>query len=245
MHLQSACIARIGIVTLIIALTPITAIRARADLTGQQILQKCQQAYKSLKSYRGKTTVASGDSPDITSASVEYVHPGKIRVDGTLTESGTFAFVSDGLHTWEKSSLSDGKWQKAESTEMAIAGFTGVSGRAATTIPAILTGGNWGNPFTVNVTSVSDETIGGIAAYKLTCTNTLGNVTFSIDKKTFLLMKIHSIFSVPEMDLSQPPGTQPVPKPNGKTIRLESIETFTNVRINETIAAATFLLPTR
>jgi len=73
-------------------------------LTAARIAARCREAYAALESYQGTSTVAtrgaSGTDPIThewhTSATILFVRPGKIRVDGTDMSGLSFAYVSDG-----------------------------------------------------------------------------------------------------------------------------------------------------
>ena len=60
------------------------AIPARADLTGQQIINRCRQAYAALKSYQGTTILSS--SRGAATQHVDFERPGKTRVEDTREE---------------------------------------------------------------------------------------------------------------------------------------------------------------
>src|SRR6185369_15695408 len=111
----------------------VTIEKSHADLTGDQVVERCKHAYNTLRSYSGsckvltKSSIGGMNSTYITSATVQFERPGKIRVDGTLMTNGRVAFVSDGTSTWQTDIVDPNKWIRAQSTEMAIAAFSGVS----------------------------------------------------------------------------------------------------------------------
>src|SRR5258708_25554694 len=113
---------RFGLGVALAAAAGVVCARASVELTGDQVLDRCQKAYAALKSYRGTSTVVTkGDINGMkitfnTSAKIKFVRPAKIRVDGTLMSMGTFEFVSDGKQTWQTSMLTGSKWEKAQST---------------------------------------------------------------------------------------------------------------------------------
>ena len=240
----------LAIVAVYVALASVSVASARADLTAPNIIEHCRQAYKALKSYHGTTRVltkhSSGgvDGSYSTMATVQFVRPGKIRVDGTLMSSGRFAFVSDGSHTWETSIGNVEKWESAESTEMAIAAFTGVSQSAATTIPAILVQATWGNPFlAIGAPKVTNETINGRPAHRIDGKSPTGQVTMWIDQKTFLLVKIHQRHDFSHMKTPPFPNAQNRRSEGTELGVMDVTETYTDVRLNESIADSVFTRP--
>lgn len=234
-----------GAVTLILSLAVTLGIvlPAKAELTGAQILTRCRQAYDSLKSYSGTTQVVTKSSMGgmnttyNTKATVQFVRPGKIRVEGTLMTEGRFAFVSDGKTTWQTSILSSEKWDVAPSTEMAIGAFTGVSMNAATIIPAILIHANWGNYLAgLQPSQVTHEKVNGQDAFKVKTKGMLGDVTLWIDAKTFLLVKLRQIIGMNMGGTTTPKGQ------SGKG-GMDSVQTFTQIRVNPAIPASVFARP--
>jgi len=234
-----------GAVVLILSLagTLGIALPAKAELTGTQVLTRCRQAYDSLKSYSGTTQVVTKSSMGgmnttyNTKATVQFVRPGKIRVEGTLMTEGRFAFVSDGKKTWQTSILSQGKWDVAPSTEMAIASFTGVSMMAATVIPSTLVHANWGNLLEgLQPSQVTHEKVNGQDAFKVKTKGMLGEVTLWVDAKTFLLVKLHHLMSMNMGGATTPKGQ------SGKGV-MDSTQTFTQIRVNPAIPASVFARP--
>ncbi len=234
-----------GAVALILSLAGTLGIAppANAELTGAQVLTKCKQAYDSLKSYSGTTQVVTKSSVGgmnttyHTKATVQFVRPGKIRVEGTLMTEGRFAFVSDGKTTWQTSILSSEKWDVAPSTEMAIGAFTGVSMNADTIIPGLLLHTTWGNSLGgVQASRMTHEKLNEQEAYKVIAKGAIGEMTLWIDAKTFLLLKLHVFMGMNIGNARQP---------NGKANKegLDSTQTFTRIRINPAIPASVFARP--
>ncbi len=169
-------------------------------LTPTQIIAHSRQAYGALQSYQGTTSV-SGQSVTAegktathhTSAKILFARPGKIRAEGKDSGGNPFAYVSDGV-TMAEQIASKGVWKKVENAEMAIAGATGIAQNAATTVPALLLGTNWGDPFVPEYgLEVREDDVDGHPCYVVT--NSLGTATdslmgyFWIDEKTFLLRR--------------------------------------------------------
>jgi outer membrane lipoprotein-sorting protein len=220
---------------------------ASADLTGAQVLQRCERAYKSLKSYSGTTRVLTKAAINGTNATyntmatIQFVRPGKIKVEGTLMTAGRFAFISNGTDTWQTSFMSGGRWERAQSTEMAIAAFTGVSQNAATTIPGILLNTRWGNPFgSLKPTKVKRENVNKRVVYRIDASDATGPTTLWIDGKTFLLVRIQRR---PDLSNLRGHGGGSLPAGMPASGTMDVTETFTDVRINPTIATSVFARP--
>jgi hypothetical protein len=241
---------RFGLGVAVLAGAGVVSARASADLTGAQVLERCQKAYGAIKTYRGTSNVVT--KSDIggakmtfnTSAKVQFVRPGKIRVAGTLMlPGGKFEFVSDGKQTWQTSALTQSKWEKAQSTEMAIAAFTGVSQMAATSIPAALLNVMGGARFgVVNLGKASRTTLDGRQVYRIDAKSAMGGMSLWIDQKSFLLVKkfTHNDLS----NFKMPEGVKPPNMPNMPTSGVTDVtETFSGVRVNGVIPASVFVRP--
>lgn len=237
----------------LVAITGVAALPVRAELTAAQVLERCEKAYGSLKSYKGTSRVETkGDISGMkmtfnTSAKIQFVSPGKIRVEGTMMTPmmpGRFAFVSDGTHTWETEVSDASKWKAAQSPMMAIAGFTGVSQNAATTIPTALLNLMGGVRYgMLTVAKVSRAAVNGRATYRVDANGVMGGIALWIDERTFLLVKksVHndmSKFKMPQ-GVKLPPNMPNVPT-SGVT---DLTETFSDVRVNEAVPASTFARP--
>lgn len=170
---------------------------AGADaLTSGQVIQRCEKAYGALQTYQVTVNVTTTSTimkgnPHVsqTSARIMFARPNKIRAAGVTMFGSQFAYVSNGAATYQKFV---GAWEKAKSPEMAIAGATGLSQDAATTIPALLLHTRWGYPFSKatqfrpGVRQASEQ---GHACYRVTATTPTGSDTCWIDRKTFLLRR--------------------------------------------------------
>ncbi len=231
-------------------------------LTAAQIAERCRQTYANLKTYQGTSTVNAhsiiGGTPyDFqSSASVQFVRPGKISAQGTDTSGHPFGYVSDGVtteqtyptvvnwgHSWQKVSGDE----KTSSTEAAIAGATGIAQWAATTVPALLIGTTWGVVLPLNSGGVLDrevreDAVEGQKCYVLAAHSVETDKTMAtslwIDEKTFLVRRY-----VFEGD-----GTNPAVVIGGRsipatTIKSRSDQRFTNERLNQPIPDSTFALP--
>ena len=133
-----------------------------AERSGGAILDEMLNTYAECKSYSDsgsaitKTVTKgakgkSGDQVDEKPFTTAFVRPGRLRfeykdlsgiVDGKPTR---YILWTDGdeVKVWQRG---QSQVQKKGSLEMAIGGFTGISGRSAATVPSMLMGFNWGEP---------------------------------------------------------------------------------------------------
>lgn len=216
------------------------------NLTGQQVMEKCRQAYDALKTYQGTSLVtlksdASGKPVTMkTSARIQFVRPGKIYVEGKDLAGNPYGYLCDGKNVYQTNPGGKG-WQTVRDAATAIAGATGISGSAGSTIPAALMNINWGNPFRSGYQAeakVATETIAGRPAYRLKLHSPVGESTFWVDRQTFLLVKIYQVQDLGKIFLGQPRSRQ---TPKG---RMESTHLFTDVKTNANIPASVFVKPT-
>lgn len=236
------------VATMATILLVVPALRASADLTAAQVLDRSKNAYASLKSYKGTSKVVTNSTIGgmkqtfNTSAVIEFVRPGRIRVEGTLMMSGNYTIVSDGTHTWQTTIGGTSKWEAAQSTEMAIASFTGVSMQAATTIPAILTNSNWGLTFGSGTPGkMSTEVVNGHPAYRVEIKSPMGDRTVWIDRKSYLLLQKQDRTDLSQMKL---PAGANLPQGAVPTGKMQSTETFIGIHVNVSIPASRFARPT-
>ena len=220
-------------------------------LTAPQIAKSCRDAYAALESYQGTSTVTSrgvtGADPTPheyhSAATIQFVRPGKIHVEGKDMSGHPFAYVSDSALTAEKYSTDNGVWKKTPSTELAIGAATGIAQNAATTVPALLLGTNWGNPFAPEYApEVREDTMDGRACYVVTSslkTSTAALTgTFWIDEKTFLLRRYVSDSSLAATSFVIAGNKQDIP-----ATKSHNDQKFTNVRLNEGISDSVFTVP--
>ncbi len=220
-------------------------------VTSAQIATHNRQAYAGLESYQGTSTVVTqariGTDPTPheyhSSANIQFVRPGKIHVEGKDASGQSFAYISDGTLTAEQNIAGKGAWKKASSTELAIAAVTGIAQNAATTIPALLLGTNWGNPFTPGFDPiVREDSIEWHPCYIVTSSLKTSTAAltgaFWIDEKTFLLRRYVSDSSIAATSFVIAGNKQDIP-----ATQSHEDQTFTNVRLNEAIPDSVFTLP--
>jgi len=227
-------------------------------LTAPQIAARSREAYAALTSYRGDATVTAqgvnGSDPTVheyhTSATIQFVRPGKIRAEGKDSSGGPFTYVSNGVAAalataYQPGANKDG-WNTLPNAEAAVASVTGTALRSATTIPSILLGINWGDPLTKGTQyaqEVREDRVGGRLCYVLTTQAAISELPTTrslwIDEKTFLLCR----------SVSDSSGILQLPAhagqgPSSIAMKSHDDERFTNERLNENIPDSTFTLPT-
>jgi RNA polymerase sigma factor (sigma-70 family) len=218
-------------------------------LSAAQIAAHCRLAYSALKSYQGTTTVtaqALDAAGGITqqyhaSAVIQFVRPGKIRVEGTDMSKHSYAYVSDGIGTVLKANASS--WKQVANADFAIASVTGIAQNAATTIPALLLGSVWGNPIVSGFDpKVREDTIDKQLCYVVTASLVTSKATSAstlwIDEKTFLLRRYvtDNEMSAQTIDIGGKSQSFPASKSH-------NTESFTNERLNQAIPDSAFALP--
>ncbi|HET7874625.1 MAG TPA: hypothetical protein VFN71_03795 [Methylomirabilota bacterium] len=186
-----------------------------AEPAAEEILRKSQEAYVALRSYVGTTTVKSktvisaATMTQTASAKITFVRPGRIRVEGKDVQGQPYTIVSDGAQTWLAWAFqNEGRFQKAESLEMAVSAMTGVAAQAPTAIPAALIPLRWGYPWvpTAPAQLVGREAVAGVSCYKVVVKSSPGSQltgtrTFWVDPTSFLLRQLSEEQN--EQDLAQ------------------------------------------
>ena len=227
---------------------------AAKSLTSVQIASHCREAYAALTSYQGTSTVTtqseSSSFPMVleshTSASIQFVSPGKIRVEGTAEHGGgAFAYISNGNETAE-TYLGPSNWKKIDTTESAVAGVTGIALHAATTIPALLLKIKWGNPLALGKLldpEVREDSVGGHPCYVVTThlkTPARTETAYLwVDEKNFLLRRL--VTESNSLAQTKEAAGTPIDMP---AMQSHADERFTNDHLNEAIPESNFVLPT-
>jgi hypothetical protein len=222
-----------------------------SELSGPELIVKCQKAYASLKSYEGTTEVVTSmtvnGAPFKTQASahVRFLRPAMLRVEADTTGffPRHYGIVSTATETWMTKIEGNG-WERAESAEMAIAGFTGVSGGSVTTIPALLLNTGWGNTLaTLSPHRVTRSTSNGRQVYVVECSNVAGTTTLWIDASTFLLARLDQKMDISRMSQPDMPD-HPELKSEMQGIKdYTTTEIFSNVKVNPRIPKSVFSRP--
>jgi hypothetical protein len=169
---------------------------AAAEMSGPQLLRQSAAAYAALRSYAGTTTVRSAVTvgprrvAQTATAVIRFQRPDKIRIEGKDVTGHPYMIVSDGHTIWSRPiSRTNPGWQKLPILEMAIAGMTGVTVGAPSTVPAALLKLRWGNPFLLVDGSRRgpNERLEGHDCYKVVRADASITRTYWIDIHSFLL----------------------------------------------------------
>ena len=215
-------------------------------MTATQIATRCREAYAALESYRGTTLgttqavtgPSEASSKYHTSATIEFVRPGKIRVEGMDMTGDSFAYVSDGVAVYDKNLVTGDVWQKAQSIDMSIARVTGTGQSSATTIPSLLFSSSPMNPLPqaqakTLAPEVREDNVDGHHCYLITSSLSTSVSTtsrsFWVDEETFLLRR--SLINISSVVL-------------GTAIQSHIDQRFTDEHLNEAIPDSAFAPPT-
>jgi len=214
-------------------------------LTAAQIAARCREAYAALKSYQGTTlgttlavtSLSTVSSKYHTSATIEFVRPGKIRVEGTDMSGRSFAYIGDGVKVFDKNLVTGDVWQKAQNIDTSIASVTGTAQSSATTIPALLLSSSPMNPLSqaqakTLTPEVRQDDVDGQHCYLITASLVTATATtsrsFWVDEKTFLLRR--SLIDISGTAL-------------GNSVQSHIDQRFTDEHLNGAIPDSTFTLP--
>lgn len=163
-----------------VATVAISQTSGDSKLAAQEIAKKSQEAYAALASYSDNGTVVSegGGQTTTTTFNIRMQRPNLYRIDWTQTgglytgigavwSQGNGDFFVMGAAGQEQNS----KPQKMRDMQMALGAATGVSGSAASTIPAAFFKQNWGDVLGVaasgrsEIKKENDAKIGGVDCY--------------------------------------------------------------------------------
>ena len=230
------------------------AIANSDKLTPQEIADKSRDAYAALSSYsdEGKTVSCIGSTTVAPhSFTIKLARPSLYRIEwdqnsGFFDQKGTAWSAGNG--DFLKTS---GSPQKYSSKEMALSSATGISGGAAGGIPGTFFKMNWGNQFGASMKSAqrkADEQIGDTDCYVLTEDKGGGRTrTLWIGKRDLLIRQIENDTSAAAMKTMLDGEAKKNPQlryiralsPAGDSV---SIETHTNISVNQTYSPADFSL---
>lgn len=226
------------------------------ELTAGQIVARCRQAYRALKSYEGAVQVVCRTERNGTtgvwraSAAIAYVRPDRIRVEGINRFGQRYRYVSDGRSVvmdhgpvpGTQPSLRSGRLEYPLSVTAAMAHTGGASLNASTTIPSLLLGTPWGNPLVLAHRPegrVNRERVNNRSAYRVRLATRSGAVTLWVDARTFLLLQIQETHDLGKMTVS---GPARAPQPRGT---VEYTHRFHTLHRNGALPSARFALPNR
>ncbi len=201
------------------AATP-AVVAVGATLTAAQIIEKSRQTYAAFSVYEGSCSVVSDASITVgdgaptqnvssASAKIEFVRDKYLSVEGVDAGGSPFkalwtpgeAYIEQvrrgaTIAAAGKIARSDYKDEATLSaSDSMIAGLTGFTGEAGSTIPAALQNDSWSNPFPLEKSQLEllpSRDLGTVACYVVQATmSKLNRVrTYYIEQKTFLLRRM-------------------------------------------------------
>lgn len=123
------------------------------DVTAIDLIQRCLDNYKALASYsvHGESVYSKdGKQRLIGTAQILFQRPNKLRIVGKGTRGFPYKVLRDGESLRASPFDADDESTVQRRLESAIASYTGISGSAATYVPAALMGLKWGALFSGN-----------------------------------------------------------------------------------------------
>lgn len=177
--------------------------------TGTQLLDRCQRAYRSVKTFEQTTTGQIAGNKG--TAHIWFSRPGKMRVSGDTMFGSKYDLLSVGNQTW----LENGSgWEKVENLEMGVASITGISGNAGTHVPAALAGISWGalSQLRQGSLKVTKAKLGGKDTFLLTATKPF-TMKVWIDAKTSFYVRMETKVAANNIvvDFATPKVNAPIP----------------------------------
>ena len=223
-----------------------------ATLDAAQILRKSLQTYGKLQTYQGTCAVTSEAVIDVegrgrqhiaqnAQATIKFERGKRLSIEGTLMGGDPFRALSTPKETWDEFQRRDdapGKMTRETvkgdnvltATETLLAGLSGVTGGAASTIPDLFAPDPVSNPYAIlgTVKRLPDQTIGASDCYVLEQNvpelNTV--TTYWIEKNSFLLRRKQE--EQGEMDFGDLPAVPGVKVEKMKGIYSMSFFVFVN-----------------
>jgi hypothetical protein len=157
---------------------------ASSNLTGPEVLNRCQRAYARLRTL--DETVTATQSNARGSAHIRFKRPGMLVVTGMTLLGSPYELLCTGGST---SIFNSGRWTPAGSPEMGLAMAASLSGGAAMMVPAALLHTAWG---ALNASGgsvrLAKESLGRRKTYRIETSSPLSG-TLWIDAKTYLIVK--------------------------------------------------------
>ena len=229
------------------ALSVSAAAPGRADPTGPQVMERCRKAYAGLKSYQSAisvkmTVVGSNSTPDpiISNGSIQFVRPGRFRIETTTVDGSRAAYRSNGKSAWLLDETGKA-WQPVDRKQA-----WRISG--ATPIVMLLNGAKPG-AFSGKIrlaNKTRTEKIDGHPAYRVEAASRYSSVVYWVDRKTFLLRKTYShmrLQHLPGGGVRFPPDEHAKDEPASQREYIDTEKVFAAVKINPPLPAALFTKP--
>lgn len=130
-----------------------TDLMPATDITAIDLIQRCLENYKALASYsvHGESVYSKdGKQWMVGTAQILFQRPDKLRIVGKGTRGFPFKVLMDGESLRASPFDADDESTVQRRRESAIASYTGISGSAATYVPAALMDLKWGALFSGN-----------------------------------------------------------------------------------------------
>lgn len=224
-----------------------SAIPARADLTGKEVVERCRKAYSGVRSYKSvetKTITIIGPTgkgePAFSHSVVQFVRPGRLCIDGKGVDGTPFAFRSDGKNAWQHDSTASG-WQTVESKRM-------FNLHVGTPIVELLTNAK-SSAFSSETRFAGKavkEKIDKHMAYRVDAANRMGKWVYWVDVKSYLLLRVQSIMQIqhlPGGGIKVPADDKVKNEDPSQREYFDIVTEFTDVKINGAIPESTFAKP--
>ena len=233
--------------------TDTAAERTVPESRGRETLLDSHRAYAALQSYVGTVTVESvadygrGPFRETRALKVFFQRPAKIRLEGSVPNSGKFVILSDGRVTRVFGMGLDGT---RKTVQDAMLEFVGVSLGASETLPSFLLDTKWNRDtfflprgsllpaFATKASLSGEEKVGEHQCYRIVCSREIATWTFFVDKETFLIRRLDEDALDEQMRVQRDLGG------GGVTGRIKSTHTSQafvveqiNVKFDETIFA--------
>ncbi len=254
MWLKLKFVASVSAIVLLAGGAATVAISQTSNPTGlsaQEIIQRSQAAYAALSSYCDEgtsTATVGGKEVAPHTFSIKLARPNLYRIDW----SQDLGFYAQTGLVWSAGSGDFSQMNRSETPrknsnmEMALSSATGVSGGAAASIPGTFFKMKWGNMLGASLQSITrkpDEKIGDVDCYVLADANNKRSQTLWIGKEDFLIRQIENDTkaAVLKAELEAQAKKHPemhLPTTAGGDIK--SIETHTNIVVNQKFSAADF-----
>jgi hypothetical protein len=224
---------------------------AQQQLTKEEIFQKSKAAYAALTSYSDDGT-SVGTLNGLTAAttfSIRLSRPGLYRIawqDSTSSPAMPKAKPEVVWSAGEGDFLDTGQRAKQQysSQDDALAAASGSSKAGA--IPAAFFNAKWGNPFSFlskGLLRQADERVGDVDCYILTGESSGRTTTVWIGKQDFLIHQLRETISAAAMKIFEGPGglISPPDAPKTSVTEFTSVETHSNIVVNQKFVAADFV----
>ena len=183
----------------------LAALALLAPPTAPQVFQRVQRAYDAVKTFEQDVVGVSGGAKG--TAHIAFARPEKLRASGRTLFGTPYDLLADGKSAWV---LNNGAWSAVQDPETGIATVTGISGTAATLVPALLLHTRWGAP-AVDPTgaTVRAATLGGRSLLRVAAKR---GVTW-IDPTTYFVVRTEAAVGAQKIvvDFAKPKVDAPIP----------------------------------